>query len=472
LPGSFFRECSLVFRLANFVRGRRAAALLVACGSIALASCSGRAASPAPFPITSVRQPAQDTPPQRPDLGHRPSGKIKHVVFILQENRGFNNLFQGYPGADTVPSGLNSKGQTIPLTPISLAASYDIDHSSYAFFAACNGSPPGLNCLLNGFDREYTSANPSQYPTPQYGYVPHSESKLYFDMANQYVLGDRTFTSHLDASYISHMHAVAGQANHAVDFPSISWACAGPGNTIGTLNAQRQYSGQSIPVCQDYQTLGDELDAAGKSWRHYAAGKPSGWNGYSSIKHIRFGPDWQTNVFGSAARVLKDVKAGTLANVTWITPTCANSDHAGCGSTHGPDWVATIVNTIGRSPFWNSTAIFVMWDEWGGWYDHVQPPYVDYDGLGLRVPLLVISPYAKRGHVSHLQYEHGSILRFIEDEFGLAQLTASDSRANSPAADCFDFKRPPRAFHPFKTALSAEDFIRTEPAELKVPLPE
>jgi hypothetical protein len=277
--------------------------------------------------------------------------------------------------------------------------------SSYAFFAACNGSPPGFNCQLNGFDQEYTSANPSQYPAPQYGYVPHSESKMYFEMAEQYVLGD-------------------------------------------------------------------ELDGAGKSWRHYAAGKPSGWNGYSSIKHIRFGPDWTTNVFGSAAQVLKDVKAGTLANVTWITPSCANSDHAGCGSTHGPDWIANIVNAVGRSPFWNSTAVFVMWDEWGGWYDHVQPPYVDYDGLGLRVPLLVISPYAKKGHVSHVQYEHGSILRFIEDEFGLGRLTASDARANSPAADCFDFTRPPRSFDPFKTRLTPEDFIRTEPLEIKVPLPE
>jgi phospholipase C len=399
------------------------------------------------------------------------SGKIQHVVVIIQENRSFDNLFQGYPGADTVSSGLNSQGQTIQLTPISLAAPYDLGHESKGFFVDCNGtgSVPGTNCRMNGFNLEWTSC--SGCTNPQYGYVPHSETEPYFDMAQQYVLGDRMFTSHIDGSYISHQYVIAAQANGAVDFPSGLWWCSGSSDTIGTLTPQRQY-GPSIPVCQDYLTLGDELDTAGKSWRHYAAGKPSGWNGYSSINHIRFGPDWTTNVFGNPAQALKDVRAGTLANVTWITPTGANSDHPNSLSTNGPDWVASIVNTIGRSPFWSSTAIFVMWDEWGGWYDHVAPPYVDYDGLGIRVPLIVVSPFAKKHYVSHVQYEHGSILRFIEDEFGLGRLSASDSRANSPADDCFDFMQPPRPFAPLKTRLTAKDFIRAEPEELKVPLPE
>jgi phospholipase C len=101
-----------------------------------------------------------------------------------------------------------------------------------------------------------------------------------------------------------------------------------------------------------------------------------------------------------------------------------------------------------------------MWDEWGGWYDHVKPPNVDFDGLGLRVPLLVISPFAKRGYVSHVQYEHGSILRFVEDRFGLARLAASGTRANSPAADCFDFSQPPRPFRPFGPLTRRRDVLR------------
>ncbi len=112
---------------------------------------------------------------------------------------------------------------------------------------------------------------------------------------------------------------------------------------------------------------------------------------------------------------------------------------------YGPKWVASVVNAIGKSKYWKSTAIFVFWDEWGGWYDHVPPVYEDYDGLGFRVPMLIISPYAKQNYVSHVQYEHGSMLRFAEDEFGLPQMAASDTRANSPAADAFDFTQKPQA---------------------------
>jgi phospholipase C len=108
------------------------------------------------------------------------------------------------------------------------------------------------------------------------------------------------------------------------------------------------------------------------------------------------------------------------------------------------------VNAVGESKIWESTTIFVQWDDWGGFYDEVAPPFEDYDGLGLRVPLLVISAYAKHGHVSHVQYETASVLRFTEDIFGLRQLAAADKRATSPA-DCFDFSRPPRKFIPIKT---------------------
>jgi phospholipase C len=103
-----------------------------------------------------------------------------------------------------------------------------------------------------------------------------------------------------------------------------------------------------------------------------------------------------------------------------------------------------------------------LWDEWGGWYDHVKPPYLDFDGLGFRVPLLVISPYAKRGYVTHVRYEHGSLLKFIEDRFDLPRLSASDTRANSPAFDCFDFTQSPRKFQPIGKPLSVQEALRME----------
>ena len=157
------------------------------------------------------------------------------------------------------------------------------------------------------------------------------------------------------------------------------------------------------------------------------------------------------------------VHRGNLPSVSWVTPTCANSDHAGCDSATGPKWVASLVNAIGKSQYWKSTAIFIFWDDPGGWYDHVPPKMLDYDGLGYRIPMLVVSPYAKKDYVSHVGYEHGSVLRFIEDRFGLQPLSATDKRAVSPALDCFDFGQAPRAFAPIPSTMSERDFLRQPP---------
>ncbi len=423
--------------------------------SFVCAACAGQ---PAAGPIAPVELPGGVRSISDAQTGLK---KIKHVVWIMQENRSFDDLFQGYPGADTSPTGKDSHGHTIELTPISLGAGYDLDHSSVSFFAACNGTGniPGTQCRMDGFNKERKYCYQPCPSNAQYGYVPHSESKLYFQMAQQYVLADRTFASNLDLSYVSHQYMIAGQADRAVDYPSGAWGCTGPSNVISTLTDLRTY-GSSIPVCRNYQTLGDELDAGGRSWRLYSASKSSQWIAYRSIRHIRYGQDWNRNVIGSSAQVILDVAGGQLADVTWVTPTCKNSDHGACGSRSGPEWVSDVVDAIGESPFWNSTAIFVMWDEWGGWYDHVAPPHLDFDGLGFRVPLLVISPFAKHGYVSHVQYEHGSLLRFIEDRFGLPRLAASDTRANSPAGDCFDFTQTPRKFVPFGNPRRVQDALR------------
>jgi len=383
---------------------------------------------------------------RRVRVGPLAQSPIKHVVIIVQENRSFDNLFQGYPGADTQAYGYNTSGQKIRLRPISLAAKYGLDHSSPQFFADYDGGK------MDGFDSEPAGGPHPAHPA--YGYVPHGESQLYFAMAQQYALADRMFTSHIDASFVSHQYIIAGQAQHSVDLPSIQWGCGGNSSQVATLNNDRSYGPDQSP-CFDYPTLGDELDQVGLTWRFYAAGLTDLWSGYQAVSHIYNGPEW-ANVIAPNTQFLQDVGNGTLANVTWITPTCPTSDHAGCGSKQGPQWVASLVDAVGQSPFWNSTAIFIMWDEWGGWYDHVPPPYVDYDGLGIRVPLLMISPYAKAGYVSHVQYEHGSILRFVEDQFGLPQLSASDKRANDPGVDpaAFDFSQKPRPYNAVPTLYS------------------
>lgn len=406
------------------------------------------------------------------------SGKIQHVVIIVQENRSFDDLFHGYPGAHARSYGFASDGTKVPLKAVPLEAAWDIDHSAKAYFAACDGtgSLPGTNCKMDGFDKEGVTCGPPQppcpYPHPQYAYVPKQETKPYFALAQQYVLADKMFASNFDgSSFVSHQYLIAGQASSTVDYPLNVWGCdGGPQDTIDTITQQRAFS-SPIVACFQNQTLGDEMDTAGVTWRYYTTniyGSGNLWSAYQAIKHIRYGPDWKRNIISPQTRFFKDIKNGNLPAVSWVTPTWKNSDHADSASNHGPAWVAALVNAVGKSPYWNSTAIFILWDDYGGWYDHVPPPFKDYDGLGIRVPLLVVSPYAKQDYISHVQYEEGSLLRFVEDTFGLPRLAPSDTRATSPADDCFNFAQPPRPFVAIH-AQPAQQYFMQEKPDLRPP---
>ncbi|MGB8966902.1 MAG: alkaline phosphatase family protein [Candidatus Cybelea sp.] len=401
------------------------------------------------------------------------AGKITHIVYIVQENRSFDNLFQGYPGANTVSEGKSSKGQTIKLRPAGLGAFYDIDHSDTAMFEACDGTGklPGTHCRMDGFDRELATGGGED---PQYVYVPHKESKPYFDMAHEGVLADDMFQSQLDESFVAHQYIIAAQAAWSVDLPGGDWGCEQRFSQVQTITTLRTHGGYRRP-CYDYQTLGDELDKAKLSWRFYASkyGQASGdgavWSSYQAVRHIYHGPDWKKDVISPNWKFITDVRKGELANFTWITPVCDDSDHTNCPHGYGPSWVSALVNTVGQSKFWDSTAIFIQWDDWGGLYDHVPPPFEDRDSLGFRVPLLVLSPYAKHDYVSHVQYETASVLRFAEDLYGLGQLAKADERANSPALDCFDFSQKPRAFVKIAAPLPPKFFMRQYPDDYFAP---
>jgi phospholipase C len=203
----------------------------------------------------------------------------------------------------------------------------------------------------------------------------------------------------------------------------------------------------------------DLLDAKNISWRYYQAGaapSPGLW-ALDGIRHIVDGPD-VADISAPSSNILSDIASGSLASVSWVTPTGDESDHPGGGGL-GPSWVASIVNAAGAGPYWNSTAIIVTWDDWGGWYDHVQPPTRNANELGFRVPLLVVSPYAKSGYVSHVQYEYGSILKFVEETFGVGSLGYTDALAND-LADCFDFAQKPRAFKQIQSRYSRSFFLQ------------
>jgi phospholipase C len=448
---------------------RRAFIVALAASVPLLASCAGHGAlTPPATPGTSGARAAAHRAHPNGALG-----TIQHVVVIIQENRSFDNLFNGYPGANTSPTGVTKSGQTVPLTQISLTVPYDIVHGVQQFNAAWDS---GKN---DGFDQETIRIFKSGYtppPNPQYGIVPQTEAQAYWNMANQYVLADDMFASNIDGSFPAHQYLISGWGYNSANVPVLTpWGCDSPSNnTIGVLSTHRRILSHMFPCFPNssgpstYPTLADQLDAKSISWKYYApayALNASGyiWSAFDEVSAIRNGPDWAAHVISPPSTIISDAQAGQLPAMSWVAPDLKNSDHSSSQSATGPAWVASIVDAIGQGPDWNTTAIFVLWDDWGGWYDHVAPPQVDLDGLGFRVPLMVISPYAKQGYVSHVQYEFGSVLKFAEEVLSLNAMARSDKRANALDADCFDFTQSPRPFLPFATPRDL-DFKRQAPS--------
>jgi phospholipase C len=413
--------------------------VLAACVAIS-AGLAGLAGCGASFLFTASPAVPQST------VSPIPGSPIQHIVVIMQENRSFDNLFNGFPGADTAQSGMNG-ATAIPLKPISLADSRDLDHSHTRWVQDWD------NGAMDGFVQ-----NGSTLP---YSYVPESEVEPYWMLARQFVLGDRMFQSNTGPSFVAHQYMIAGQSANVVENPTGSvWGCdAAPGTTAAVLGPD----GDEIPgvyPCFDYLTIADLLDDKGVTWRYYAPASGDSFyilSAYQAIRHIRFGSDWNDNVISPQNRVLTDIQHGELAQVTWIIPDFAHSDHPGSGS-EGPDWVASIINAIGNSPFWNSTAVFITWDDWGGWYDHVAPAKVDAMGPGFRVPLLVASPYAKHGYISHHMHEASGFISFIEHNFDLGTLGARDAGSDA-YSDCFDYSQSPPPFAAVPTKVTVDRLI-------------
>jgi phospholipase C len=239
--------------------------------------------------------------------------------------------------------------------------------------------------------------------------------------------------------------------------------CDSPAGSLVTLIDAYGTENQAVYPCFDRPSLTDLIDAQQLTWRYYQYQVGSGlWNGLDAIKHVRDSSEYSEDVISPPSQVLTDIANSNLANVVWVTPTGKTSDHPVSTNGSGPSWVASVVNAIGQSGYWNSTAIFVAWDDWGGFYDHVPPPQYNSYELGFRVPLIAIGPYAKQGYVSHVQHEFGSILKFTEEVFNLGSLGATDVRADD-LSDCFNFGRAPRKFVPIKAPLGARYFLHQQP---------
>jgi phospholipase C len=405
---------------------------------------------------------------------------IKHVVIVIQENRSFDNFFATYPGADGATTGKTHTGKIVPLKKTSLVDPLDIAHQWQTFVSEHDDGK------MDGFDT-ITYENGQRSGLVPYQYVDPAEIQPYWTMAAQYVLADHMFETQSAGSFVGHQDLIAGgtainSTESLTNFPSQEpWGCdapgpspSQPGTVTSLLTSSEKFLFNMGPFpCLDYATLRDPLDAASVSWKYYAPTftyRSGGWiwTAFDAIHAVRYSPEWKRNVSTPETNVLKDISNDTLPAVSWVVPDKANSDHPGSHSGTGPSWVAQVVDAIGaNAKLWNSTAIVVIWDDWGGFYDHVSPPQLDYQGLGFRVPMLVISPYAKKGYVSHTQYEFGSLLRFIEDNWSISRVGTTDMRATS-IIDVFDFTKPPRKFVTIAAPYSRPYFENHRPSNQPV----
>ncbi|MBV8117770.1 MAG: hypothetical protein JOZ01_07310, partial [Candidatus Eremiobacteraeota bacterium] len=372
---------------------------------------------------------------------------IKHVVIMIQENRSFDNLFAHYPHADGAWYGhavIKGQVQTVRLHRAPLLSNYDLDHTWQSFQTEYDhGKMDGFSEI--GFGAEGRQGPAGLYP---YQFVDPPDIQPYWTMAKQYVLADHMFETQSSGSFVGHQDLIAGgtainKYQSIVNDPvyinqNSIWGCDAPSRVRTSLiTAQRGFIYAAGPFpCFTYPTLRDSLDRGEVSWKYYAPQitRKNGqteigalWTAFDAIAAVRYGPEWTANISSPETSIFSDIRHDTLPAVSWLIPDWVNSDHPDPGITGGPSWVAQVVNAIGeRPPLWNTTAIIVIWDDWGGFYDHESPPQLDYQGLGFRVPMLVVSPYARKNYVSHTQYEPGSILRFIEDNWGLRRIGTTD----------------------------------------------
>ncbi len=432
---------------------------------------------------------------------------IQHVVVVIQENRSFDNFFATFPGADGATGGCAepvsgsdsssdvprshkrshncpSGDEWVPLKKVPLAEPCDWGHSWKNVGLDYDGGK------MDGFSMESkgVACGSGRSGKLTYQYVNPKDIAPYWTIAQQYVLGDHMFQTQGSGSFTAHQDLIAGATiiNKAktvslVDFPTgTPWGCdAQPPGTKTSILVWYQHTlkdeFKGPYPCMSYLTLRDRLDAKKVSWKYYSPPVTSTgkyWNAFDAIKAVREGPEWTKNIADPTV-FFSDIKAGTLPSVSWVVPDNPDSDHPQT-KPDGPAWVASVVNAVGQSSYWDSTAIVIVWDDWGGFFDNEKPPFFDHwGGLGFRVPMMVVSPYAREtsssqtGYISHTPYEFGSILKFIENVYGLESLHTTDERATS-IVDCFDFTQPPRSFTAISSDHSIEYFVHQKPSGLPV----
>lgn len=403
--------------------------LTIGAAAAILAGCGGGTAPIAP-----------SAPVQQAVRHGGAASPIQNVIVVIQQDRSFDDLFAGYPGANAPTKGLTSNGKYLSLRPMSLEKTPRCTSDLFGGFKVAydGGKMDGWNLL------------DSKAPLCPYTRVERGEVRPYWDLAKRFALADEMFSSTHFGDFANSIYLVAGttklaRRTYAVGPPTREpWGCdAPPGTQTPILKNGRVDGLGPFPCFDQFPSVANLLDTANVSWRFYDGGKQNDgipFNAFDALKHVREGKDWQRDMSTPASKVLSDIANGKLASVSWVLSPLADSDFLGSGG--GPKWVNSIVAATQKSSYWKRAAVVVIWTnpENGNFYDNVPPPQLDPMGLGFRVPMIVVSPYAKHGYVSHTEYEFGSILKFIEENWDLGSLGATDVRANS-IGDVFSFSR-------------------------------
>jgi len=431
---------------------------------------------------------------------------IKHIVLIIQENRTFNNFFATFPGATGATVGVEKvNGVDVPiyLTETALIDKRNLKHSYPGFLTAYDGGK------MDGFNLVDAPASGKPEKSLPYEYVNPSDIGPYWSMAESYALANAMFATQGSESFPAHQDFIRGgteisTSESLIDnlpYTNQAWGCDSPPGsktTIITTALQRKSRGGPAPCTKNfpskgvgYTTLRDLFDGTSPpiSWKYYTPkiGDPGGiWSAFDVIYPVRNGPEWKANVISPQTTILTDISSGKLAQMSWVVPDGNDSDHPGNASDSGPSWVASIVNTVGESQYWDSTAVIVVWDDWGGFYDPIVPTCTsgsqcrdNQGGPGFRVPMLAISPYStvglgsNGGYISNKVYSFGSIIRFVEDTFGLGRLGTTDATTNSigpeygsQGGDMFNFSQSPRQFQSIGSKYSRSFFLHRKPSNI------
>jgi phospholipase C len=363
---------------------------------------------------------------------------ITTAIFIMLENHTFDNLFGSFPGAN---------GFQYPPAPNPIGA--DIDHGRAQCLAAYTAGGLG--------------ANPR-------GQVSYSQADIpaLWQLATQFGLSDNFYTAASTDSTPNHLYMIAASSGGLVETPNVAvvngkyeFGVSLPANylTVSENLSGDQYLGRSFVNIGSVPAL---LNNAGISWRYYSDSPL--WIAPAYVSGIAGSP----NIIPNPAQIVSDIEAGQLPTVSWVCPGDSASDHPPRQMGPGENFILAVVDAILKSSYWSSTAIFVTWDDWGGFADHVTPPVVDTLGLGPRAPLLVISPWVKPGYISHVQAEFSSLAKFVEVNWGLPSLGARDALPEtSDLTDFFNFSQSPLAPSPISPLTI--DTVLAVPAPDNVP---